>query len=142
MSLDGGCWYVDGLRFACTRCGSCCTGAAGYTWVSASDVDRLAVSVGLSIDDFGRRYLRRVGERYALLEDRETGDCVLLAGRDCSVYAARPLQCRRYPFWPRNLESRRAWAAASRECEGIGGEAPLLTFAEIQERLACAEQGS
>ena len=26
-------WYRDGLRFACTRCGACCTGAPGYVWV-------------------------------------------------------------------------------------------------------------
>ena len=28
-------WYRDGLRFTCTRCGNCCTGAPGYVWVDA-----------------------------------------------------------------------------------------------------------
>ena len=117
--------YGDGLRFACTRCGDCCTGAAGYTWVSIGDIARLASHLGLSLDDFGRRHLRRVGERYALLERRGSGACVFLEHRSCSVYAARPAQCRAYPFWPRNLTSREAWAAAARECEGIRDGAPL-----------------
>ena len=29
-------WYRDGLRFECTRCGHCCTGAPGYVWVDAA----------------------------------------------------------------------------------------------------------
>ncbi|UCE85316.1 MAG: YkgJ family cysteine cluster protein [Deltaproteobacteria bacterium] len=125
-------WYRGGLRFACTECGACCTGGAGYTWVGEADAARLAAQRGLSLDAFGRRYLRRVGERYALLEDRRTGDCVFLERGRCSVYAARPAQCRAYPFWPRNLASREAWNAAARECEGIRDDAPLIPAERIR----------
>ncbi len=126
-------WYAAGLRFECTGCGACCTGAAGYVWVTTADVRRLADAAGLSLDEFGRRYLRRVGTRLALLEQPVTGDCVLLDGRRCRFYEARPAQCRRYPFWPRHLESRQAWLRAAGECEGIRQDAPLLSADRIRE---------
>ena len=53
-------WYRDGLRFACTECGRCCT-VEGYVWVNRREIRRLARFLELSLDDFGRRYLRRVG---------------------------------------------------------------------------------
>ena len=34
MTADSPEWYRDGLRFECTRCGACCTGAPGYVWVT------------------------------------------------------------------------------------------------------------
>ena len=32
-------WYADGLKFSCTGCGNCCTGSAGFTWVSEDEID-------------------------------------------------------------------------------------------------------
>lgn len=129
-------WYAGGLRFACTRCGACCTGAPGHTWVTPDEIEALASHLGLSLDAFGRRYLRRVGDRYALLENARTGACVLLDGRRCSVYETRPRQCRAYPFWERNLASPERWRAEAAACEGIGGDAPLLSLGEIETQRA------
>ena len=81
--------------------------------------ERLAAALSLPVDEFGRRHLRRVGTRYALLENSVTGDCVLLREGLCSVHDARPQQCRTFPFWPRNLVSPEAWRAAAEDCEGI-----------------------
>ncbi len=125
-------WYSGGLRFECTGCGACCTGTTGYVWVSVADVERLALHVGLPIDEFGRRYLRRIGRHLALLEHSATGDCVFFAGRRCRVYEARPAQCRRYPFWPRHLQSPQAWRLAANECEGIREDADKWSLARIR----------
>ena len=127
-------WYASGLRFECTGCGHCCTGGDGYVWMDLEEIHVLAHRLSLSIDDFGRRYLRRIGQRYALLERRPGGDCVFLRDNRCSVYEARPRQCANFPFWPAYLKSPEAWAAAARECEGIRDEAPLVHRVEI-ERL-------
>ena len=35
-------WYDAGLKFQCTRCGACCTGAPGYVWVNGEEIARLA----------------------------------------------------------------------------------------------------
>jgi Fe-S-cluster containining protein len=112
-------WYRDGLAFECTRCGNCCTGAPGYVWVTEAEITRLAARLGLPREEFGRRYLRRVGPRLSLIE-RPNGDCIFWDRQDgCTVYEDRPEQCRTWPFWPQNLESERAWKNAGRHCPGI-----------------------
>ena len=76
-----------GLDFACTRCGDCCTGAPGYVWVGEAEIERLAAARGLARDEFGRRYLRRVGTRLSLIE-RPNGDCCFFEpGAGCTVTA-------------------------------------------------------
>ncbi len=113
-------WYRDGLRFECTQCGACCTGAPGYVWVTREESETLARLLDLHVDDFRRRFMRRVGNRYALIE-RANGDCIFWDRQiGCTVYRARPTQCRTYPFWPENLRSRRAWDEVESECPGSG----------------------
>lgn len=115
MAVEGP-WYRDSLRFTCTQCGRCCTGDPGYVWVTRREVAALAALVGLGIDEFGERYLRRVGRRYSLVE-KANYDCVFYDG-GCTVYPARPRQCRTFPFWPENLKTRKAWEEVESECPG------------------------
>ena len=131
-------WYADGLRFACTGCGRCCTGASGHVWVRRDEIERLAARTGLSLDGFGSRFLRRVGSRYALVNGPD-GNCVFLAGRSCSVYDERPSQCRSYPWWPVNLASQDAWQVAAESCEGICASAPVVAADVIEEQRKVAE---
>jgi Fe-S-cluster containining protein len=128
-------WYAQGLRFECTGCGRCCTGGDGYVWVDVTEIERLAQVMDLSLDEFGRRYLRRVGARLALLE-RAGGECVFFRDGACAVYAARPRQCASFPFWDANLASEDAWTTAARDCEGIRDGAPLVDAARIEEMRA------
>ena len=111
-------WYREGLSFSCTRCGDCCTGSPGYVWVEREEIEELAKFLGLSPAKFGERYLRKVGRRYSLLE-KPGGDCVFF-DNGCTVYPARPVQCRTFPFWRGNLKSERAWDEIAGECPGIG----------------------
>ncbi len=111
-------WYREGLSFSCTRCGDCCTGAPGYVWVEQEEIEELAKFLGLSPGKFGERYLRKVGRRYSLLE-KPGGDCIFF-DKGCTVYPARPVQCRTFPFWRSHLKSQRAWDEIAGECPGIG----------------------
>ncbi|HBO53593.1 MAG TPA: hypothetical protein DD471_16505 [Planctomycetes bacterium] len=122
-------WYREGLSFSCTRCGDCCTGVPGYVWVEPTEIDALAKHLGLSVDNFGERYLRKVGRRYSLIE-KPGGDCVFF-DKGCSVYPARPTQCRTFPFWRSNLKSERAWDELADECPGIG-QGKLFPVEEIE----------
>lgn len=129
-------WYRDGLRFSCTSCGRCCSGASGYVWVEIAEIRTMATYLGLELDEFGRRYLRRVGGRYALLEKQAFGDCVFLdEDHRCSLYAARPHQCRAFPWWPAHVASPQAWSDAALECEGIGPHGELVAASAITEAL-------
>lgn len=134
-------WYKDGLRFKCTGCGGCCTGAPGAVWVTADEVLAMAEHMNLSIDEFSERYLRLMGSRISLKEHPKTYDCVFLKdGKRCSIYEKRPTQCRTFPWWPANLESQKEWDDAKKWCEGINHpDAPLITFDEIQAQRELEE---
>lgn len=128
-------WYREGLAFECTRCGACCTGAPGYVWVDAEEIARLAENRGESVEDFGRRYVRRVGHRLSLIE-RPGGDCIFWdKSAGCTVYEARPVQCRTWPFWPENIASPEDWDHVTSVCPG-SGRGRVFTVEEIRATAA------
>jgi Fe-S-cluster containining protein len=117
---DASPWYRDGLAFACTRCGHCCTGAPGFVWVDGDEIARLAGPMDLTPEAFAAKFVRRVGHRLSLIEHRN-GDCVFWdRASGCTVYEGRPDQCRTWPFWERNVHSPEAWVEVGRGCPGVG----------------------
>lgn len=127
-------WYRDGLRFECTGCGDCCSGEPGYVWVGDEEIRQMAVHLEISVEAFEERFIRRIGRQKSLIE-YPGGDCVFLErdSRRCSVYAARPVQCRTWPFWTSNLQSRKAWRETCQACPG-SGQGRLYTLEEIEVR--------
>ena len=121
-------WYRAGLKFFCTGCGDCCTGAPGYVWVNKAEIEAMTAAVGIPLEEFERRYVRAVGIRKSLIEFAN-GDCVFFDGesRKCRVYEARPRQCRTWPFWASNLSSPESWEEISERCPGCnrGRRTPL-----------------
>lgn len=129
-------WYQEGLRFKCTECGKCCTGAPGYVWLTEEDIKTLAEHLQISVDVFLKTYTRLVDQKRSLTECPTTFDCVFLKGKRCTVYEARPSQCKKFPWWISNLKSRSAWEAAAIDCEGINAkDAPLFSPSQIKNLL-------
>ncbi len=129
-------WYKEGLRFKCTGCGRCCTGFPGHVWVTEQEIQALAKRLQLPLDEFVKKYIRKVGDRYSLKEYAKTYDCVFLEGKKCTVYEDRPKQCQTFPWWQENLEHPEDWQYASKNCEGINHpEAPLISLEEIEKSL-------
>jgi Fe-S-cluster containining protein len=129
-------WYNKGLNFQCTGCGQCCTGAPGYVWLTEEDIERLSTHLQMPRKEFLRRYTRFVRGRYSLTEKKPHYDCVFLENNKCSVYEARPVQCKKFPWWPQNLTSRNAWLEAAKHCEGIdSAESVLFSEEEIKKQL-------
>ncbi len=128
-------WFHEGLKFACTGCGDCCTGAPGYVWVNKAEIEALAAAIGLSVAEFERRYVRTVGIRKSLVEFAN-GDCIFFhsESRTCQVYDVRPRQCRTWPFWPSNLASPMAWQDTAERCPGCN-RGRLTPLGEIQTQL-------
>ena len=125
-------FFDNGLRFSCTQCGKCCTGAPGKVHVTASEAAGLAAHLGLTVPVFTARHMRLLdGE--LLLREKPNGDCIFF-DRGCTVYLARPRQCRTYPFWIQNLRSEDAWRSTCTDCEGCG-QGRLYTREEILENL-------
>ncbi|MBI2477484.1 MAG: YkgJ family cysteine cluster protein [Planctomycetia bacterium] len=131
-------WYKDGLRFKCTQCGDCCTGAPGYVWVNQAEIEGLAAELGESdVEVFEDAYVRKVGIRRSLREF-PNGDCVFFdtEKRTCTVYNARPRQCRTWPFWESNLKSPQAWAETCEACPGSGkGKLYQIDHIESQRQV-------
>lgn len=127
-------WYHAGLKFECTACGDCCTGAPGFVWVTNAEIQEMAGVVGLSVEGFEKRYVRKVGVRKSLIE-LAGGDCIFFNSRTrrCEVYSARPRQCRTWPFWGSNLVAAADWERTRQACPGCG-QGRLYTLEEIHQR--------
>ena len=131
-------WYSKGLSFECTQCGDCCSGPGeGYVWVTPEEIVALAAAIGMSDqqEEFERKFTRQVGELTSLVEYSD-GDCIFLdpKSRTCSVYQARPVQCRTWPFWKSNVKSPRTWARAAKNCPGCN-QGRLYSISEIKTSL-------
>ena len=128
-------WFHNGLRFKCTGCGKCCTGAPGYVFLSPSDVKRFADYFKLSVEEFSKRYTRDVDGQTALIDKADSEDCVFLEDKRCTAYEGRPVQCRTFPWWAQHLNEPENWEEAALRCEGINHpDAPLVESLEIQQQ--------
>ncbi|MHC4840491.1 MAG: YkgJ family cysteine cluster protein [Planctomycetota bacterium] len=131
-------WFDKGLRFRCIApdCVDCCSGTRGpgHVWVTADDMESMAKLLGMEFDDFTRKYIRQINWSFSLIETPDH-DCIFLKEGGCSVYDARPGQCRTYPFWAENLDTPKAWEKEAKLCPGIHDDAPLVTIQEVDQQL-------
>lgn len=129
-------WYQEGLKFKCTGCGNCCTGAPGFIWVSAVEMKEMAIFLNMPLDLFKRKYVRQRNNQYALIEKKsENHNCIFLKDNKCQIYPVRPSQCKTFPWWKENLNSVESWKLAAQFCEGINEQSPCVSFEEIQSNL-------
>ena len=84
--------------FRCTGCGECCRWS-GSVLLKDGDISRLAVHLAIPKQAFIDGHTRLAPSRIQLaLLDQEDGSCSFLAGDRCSIYEARPEQCRTFPL--------------------------------------------
>ena len=79
-------------KIDCTQGGNCCSELSPL--VDADDVEKLSVSIGMSLAEFKKKYTKK----------DEDGDlclnlipCSFLKDMKCTVYNARPKECISYP---------------------------------------------
>jgi hypothetical protein len=127
-------WFENGLRFTCTQCGGCCTGAPGFVWVDDAEIRAIAAELNEPPDQVRAAYTR-LAHHGVTLRERANGDCVFYdRRRGCTVYPARPRQCRTWPFWESNVRTPAAWQATCDGCPGAG-QGDLIPAEEITRRL-------
>ncbi|HYM02768.1 MAG TPA: YkgJ family cysteine cluster protein [Stellaceae bacterium] len=84
----------------CLKCPSLCCKTAGYVEVSREDIRRLAKALGLTARQFEERHIVEVTRKRRKLIKAGYETCQFLAeDRTCTVYAARPKNCREYVCW-------------------------------------------
>lgn len=138
-------FYENGLQFHCTQCSYCCKGSSGYVFLSQKDLERLSKHLHLSSEDFLSKHTRLVSYnqklRLSLLEKSENSQMQCEFWMDgCSVYEARPTQCRTYPFWPSILNSEFDWQKEAKECPGINHEKTTYSNLEINTLLQLEQE--
>ena len=127
-------WYADGLAFACTQCGDCCTGAPGFVWITDEELDALAAFLGQPLAEVRDRHTRTARGRRTIRE-RANGDCVFYdRAKGCTVYRVRPAQCRTWPFWDSNVETPEDWEKTAEACPGCN-KGDVIPVEEISRRL-------
>lgn len=90
---------------ACAQCqGNCCTGESGYIWINKEEIRQLAKLLGISKAVLIEQYLVKVGYRFSIKEKHHEvlNHCCIFfdtEAKKCSVYHARPKQCKTFPFW-------------------------------------------
>lgn len=135
-------FYSEGLRFTCTRCSACCRFDPGFVFLSETDVHRLVRALDMVYTDFIGVYCRWIpiggGYEQLSLKERSNFDCIFWK-EGCTVYEARPLQCRTYPFWSSIVLSEESWRAVTSDCPGIG-HGQWHSREEIAEQLELREK--
>lgn len=121
---------AQGLRFECQPgCTECCT-QKGFVYLTEADVARAAGFLGMTAEEFERRYVYRT-RRKLRLRVPKLANCHFLEHDRCAIHPAKPQQCLAFPFWPELVDSAREWRLTARYCPGIG-KGPLVQIAEAQ----------
>lgn len=115
-------FYSEGIRFECQGSGKCCTshGEFGFVFLTLEDRRRFAEHLGLSTSAFTKTFCEMKDGVWHLKEDPAQPDCMFLKNKKCSVYEARPTQCRTWPFWPEVMNAKSWKAEVENFCPGIG----------------------
>jgi len=130
------------FRFACSRCGHCCSGGDGCAWIADEELEPLARALDMDTDSFVALHVReapdpRGGTRRLALRERAYGRCTLLEGRNtCRAYEARPAHCREFPYWPSVMAGGAGFEAARATCPGIAVEVAPERARTAFDRLA------
>ena len=142
-------WWGQGeeVNFKCTGCGKCCSND-GEVWLNTDELADLVMYLNVNAtkgkeqsteeilekyaDDFMPGWVKMKNKEIKQEDGSKTGGCIFLDedGKKCTIYGARPVQCRTYPWWPRLLHNESTWNAeaipegktwtpSSGGCEGI-----------------------
>jgi Fe-S-cluster containining protein len=145
------------MRFTCQMCGECCRRYA--IPVTSSDINRIVKFTGLSLTtfltlmepddsviqtykDFPKIRLKD-GDNFVLVLSQKNDDCMFLKDNRCSIYRARPLVCKPFPFeysiekrgeieFSINMEARVF-------CKGLGKGSRSFDFTELRRSAVAIE---
>ncbi len=99
----------DGFEYAfspdaCATCqGKCCSGESGYIYVTKKEIESISKLLELDVNIFVRDYLFKKGYKYSIKEIKfnDSHECIFYdrESNGCTIYDARPTQCKTFPFW-------------------------------------------
>ncbi len=128
-------WWSGGIQFECQGSGNCCVSHGGYGFVYLTLKDRQALAKKLNIktSEFTKKYCSKHNDVWKLNE-HINADCMFLKNKRCTVYEARPTQCRTWPFWPEVLNAKTWNKEVASFCPGVN-KGKVWNAEEIQIQL-------
>jgi len=85
---------------SCLKCASFCCKVAGYVEVRRADIRRLAKHLDLTVPEFEAKHIVEKTRKGEKLIKSGYDTCQFLGpDRRCTVYSARPRDCREYVCW-------------------------------------------
>ncbi len=130
-------WWSEGVRFECQGSGKCCVshGQYGFVFFTLADRQRAAKFFKISTREFTKKYCDKdQNGHFHLKEETSKTDCLFLKNARCTIYSARPTQCKTWPFWP-EVMGPKTWARdVAAFCPGVG-KGPVISAEEIQKQL-------
>ena len=113
--------YPARLRWVCVRCANSCRDIPPRKrniLLTPSDVERITRATKLRAEEFSETSVSH--RPYERKMKKLGGSCMFLQGSRCSIYQARPLICRFYPFCLHPSEDGGLEVRFDRACSGIG----------------------
>ena len=126
-----------GIRFKCQGSGNCCVsrGSYGYVYLSKKDIKTLSIGLKTTQKKFIKNYCDETDGFIHLKElKKNKGNCIFLIDKRCSVYKSRPIQCRTWPFWPENMNTKNWNNDIAKNCPGVG-KGRIIKKREILKQL-------
>jgi Fe-S-cluster containining protein len=120
-SEDGEVRYPTNIRWTCIRCTNSCSDIAGHKRIillTSRDIRRITDATRLDPKEFS--VSARVPAPYEKRMKKRDGKCIFLRGSGCSIYKARPLICRFYPFCISSSGAQELQIGVDLKCSGMG----------------------
>ena len=128
--------FSKGIRFQCQGSSNCCVsrGSYGFVYLSKKDILRLSKHTDLEVKDFINLYCDKTDGFVHFKERKKNGKCQFLEKKRCSIYVARPTQCRTWPFWSENMKIKKWNKEIKLFCPGID-KGKLFKPSEIEKKI-------
>ena len=129
-------FFKKGVNFKCQGSSNCCVsrGSYGYVYLSKKDLIKIAKYLNVSINFFKKKYCQYSNGYLHLREIHINGNCQFLENKKCSIYTARPTQCRTWPFWKENMNTKKWNEELMNFCPGIG-KGKLISASVIKKKI-------
>ena len=120
-SDEGEVRYPADVRWVCVRCANSCGDLPGRrrnVLLASRDVKRIVDATKLTPKEFS--VSARAPAPYTRKIKKQKGTCIFLQDSRCSIYRARPLICRFYPFCIHPSRTAALEIGVDLSCSGIG----------------------
>ncbi|MGD0566624.1 MAG: YkgJ family cysteine cluster protein [Candidatus Goldiibacteriota bacterium] len=102
--------------FECLKCGTCCA-VPGEVFLTQDEGKKIAALLGMDFNAFKAKHMKKVWRQF-ILNMPYSGGCVFWKDKKCTVYEARPEQCRTFPYWEELKSSHENWKEIEKYCKG------------------------